>query len=132
MTSLRRQPLTRCLLALALVCQLLLPAAHAQSMARDDGGLALLACGAGTPGFVAQLRERLPPELLASLDEAGADQPRSLCPVCSAQQPESGPIGTASGPSDDRVPAVTAAPGRMALGPSDALRLPPNRGPPQL
>lgn len=122
--------LSRALIGLALIAQLLLPAAQAQLMARG-GGLAMLACGAGSPEFIASLRERLPPELLQSVAGEAEAEPGMFCPACCAAGGEGVAPFAPAWPLHAVVPAPPAALRAMAAPPGGALRLPPARAPPQ-
>ena len=127
----RRHRITpRALLCFALIAQLLLPVAQAQLMARD-GGLAMLACGAGSADFLASLREQLPPELLRSMAGEAEAEAGMFCPACCAA---SGDGAAPDAPARVGLIAAAAplrAPPALTPPRAAAVRLPPARAPPR-
>lgn len=84
MPAFRRSPYPVWLGVFALLVQLMLPNAHAQSWARENGAPLLFAfCGQLSPGLLARLRESTPPELWTSAGTADDSVPPA-CPLCKA------------------------------------------------
>lgn len=126
----RHRAAPRALLCIALIAQLLLPVAQAQLMARD-GGLAMLACGAGSADFAASLREQLPPELLQSMAGEAEAEPGMFCPACCATGGDGAATTVPARHLLAAVPAPPAASPATAPPRGAAVRLPPARAPPQ-
>jgi hypothetical protein len=79
----RSRLLTTLVSVLALLGQLLLPAAHAQSWARANGDPLLVAfCGQASQAVVEKLRLSAPPELLARLKTDQARLSKASCKLC--------------------------------------------------
>lgn len=120
---------------LAVLCQALMPVAHAQLMARSgDHPLAIFACGAGSAAFIDGLADLLPPELLAAQRGDGAQAQSGGaydCPACAGVASGTGlapcmaepPFGSLHQPAG----IVQARP--ACLSSAAALR-PPARAPP--
>lgn len=126
----RLAPLSRLLLLLALCGQLLLPVAQGQLMAQRGGGIAALACGAGSPGFAASLRDKLPAELVAAIDaeaERKAVAPCAACCVASGDPAPGFALGEAIAPASVILSERISAPQPARVA---GLRLPPSRAPP--
>lgn len=121
---------------LALIGQLMLPVAHAASMARQHGDPLLVAfCGeASSQNSLKQFRETAPPELLAWLRKASYSKAaKPACDLCASVH-DNHLAGTPSvslslvrsvDTSDQLLPAV-------GNGPVDLVILPPLRAPPGL
>ncbi|MGH8447540.1 MAG: hypothetical protein ACREVL_19920 [Solimonas sp.] len=117
---------------LALVGQMLLPIARAQSMAASSGDpLAYVWCGALSPAAMEALRDSLPKELF---DKAGgqAKSAQPPCGLCSAhgQAMAAGPalsFALSSLASAERLQAPLPAPPAVTQ-----LLLPPSHAPPRI
>ncbi|MDP9141640.1 MAG: DUF2946 family protein [Pseudomonadota bacterium] len=85
MRSLRRNPFAVWLGILAVLAQLVLPAAHAQSWAKRNGDPLLYAfCGQVSPALIQQLRAVSAPELLQDIERAHRASNSLSCDLCTA------------------------------------------------
>lgn len=119
--------------AIALVGQMLLPIAHAQSMAQQGGNPLLYAfCGKVSPALAEQFLAVAPPELLQALDASQHQQqkPVSSCELCALVHPgHAGPAwqlvlvldGASAAPLSAQKPSAPAV---------QLVQLPLLRGPP--
>lgn len=115
----------------ALLCHLLLPAAHAQLMAsQSDGPLSALICGAGSDAFADRLATLLPPELVPA-DGQAVEGTGYICPACGGcSGPGAPPF---AGPPLGLAGAVAAQPlpeARSDARPARPTGLPGARAPP--
>lgn len=120
---------------LAVVCQAMMPVAHAQLMARSgDHPLAIFACGAGSAAFKEALKDLLPPELLAAQRADGAQAQAGGaydCPACAGLASAAGLAPSladqALWPGRQAAGIAQARPASLA---STAALRPPARAPP--
>ncbi|TJY63120.1 hypothetical protein E4T66_05255 [Sinimarinibacterium sp. CAU 1509] len=117
----------------AMLAQLLLPIAHAASMAQRSGNpLSLVFCGNGT-GHSAALFAQLPPEVRSALEQKSERQMPPACTLCAAMHG----AHLAGAPATPRLPAAEATPAIRAeatpLRAASGYRFtPPARAPPPI
>lgn len=135
MNRLRRSLIMRAVSVLALIAQLLLPTAHAQAWAQQNGNPLLYAfCGKVSPQMAEQFLAAAPAELLEAFKAQQAQPP--LAKIASCELCVSMHAGQLAGPS--AAPTVlfdTGAQTRISLrqwqAPSvQGVQLPQTRGPP--
>jgi len=120
---------------LAVLCQVLMPVAHAQLMARSGGHpLAIFACGASSAAFIDGLNDLLPPELLAAQRDDGAQAQAGGaydCPACAGLASGTGLAPCMAEPTFGSLhqPAGVVQARPACLSSAAALR-PPVRAPP--
>lgn len=133
MNKARRQRKSFALIGVfALLCQLLLPALHAQAWASQNGDPMLVAfCGEVSPAFSQRYRETLPVELQRKLESAPHGLDKLSCSLCGAVHaahlagsPQAAPL--VFGPASDSGSGIAVlAPPFVRLVVLPQLRAPP-------
>lgn len=116
---------------LAMLAQLVLPTVHAAAYAqRHANPLAYAICGIGSPALLAQMRERLPTEVLDRLERQNLVPDSPDCGLCGAVHGTAAAGAAAAGAlSLSGSPGTPARPLQGAVAATIALP-PPARGPP--